>query len=266
LVDGKENEMFEVLVNLIKNAAEALLVGGEIRIKTFLQGDNVILQVIDTGAGVSRENLKRVFEPFWSTKGVATGTGMGLAVSHGIIVRHGGTISVESGQGKGTTFTVRLPLAEESAETAKTRGEKILQLRLNVLVIDDMIPIVMLIEKMLTKHGQTVFSATGGADALDTFRNNRVDLVICDLGMPGMNGWEVGKAIRTICQEKGIPKTPFILLTGWGGQALEEGKILESGVDAVVEKPLDHKKLMEVITKVVGQRSEGDFEGKEDNL
>ena len=117
-----------------------------------------MLQVIDTGVGISRENLKRVFEPFWSTKGVSAGTGMGLAVSHGIIIRHGGTISVESEEGKGATFTVRLPLAKEPQETAKPLGEEILRLKLSVLVVDDMVPIVMLVERILTKHEQTVFS------------------------------------------------------------------------------------------------------------
>ena len=83
LVNGKESELFEVIVNLIKNAAEALPSGGEISIKTFVQADDVMLQVTDTGVGISGENLKRVFEPFWTTKGVSAGTGMGLAVSHG---------------------------------------------------------------------------------------------------------------------------------------------------------------------------------------
>ena len=73
-------------------------------------------------------------------------------------------------------------------------------MKLNVLVIDDMVPIVMLIEEILTNHKQTVFSATLGEDALEIFMNNQIDLVICDLGMPGMNGWEVGKAIGMICQ------------------------------------------------------------------
>jgi CheY-like chemotaxis protein len=75
-------------------------------------------------------------------------------------------------------------------------------------------------------------------------------MVICDLGMPGMNGWEVGKAIRAICRERGLPKTPFILLTGWGGQELEQEKIIESAVDAIVEKPIDNKKLMATVRKV----------------
>jgi CheY-like chemotaxis protein/anti-sigma regulatory factor (Ser/Thr protein kinase) len=250
-VNAKESEIFEVLVNLVKNATEALPRGGNIWIKTSVQNDHVTLRAMDDGVGIRSENLRKVFEPFWTTKGVSTGTGMGLAVSHGIINRHGGTICVESEEGKNTTFTIRLPLAKEPRETVTRSAEAILRLKLNILVIDDMIPIVMLMKQILTRYEQTVFSATSGEDALEIFRNNKIDLVISDLGMPGMNGWKVGKAIRTICQERGISKTPFILLTGWGEQTLEQEKIVESGVDAVVTKPLNIGRLMLTISDVI---------------
>ena len=249
-VNAKESEITEVLVNLVKNAAEALRTGGEIRIKTLCQGSQVILQVIDTGVGIKREHLKKAFEPFWTTKEVTTGTGMGLAVSHGIISRYGGAISVESEEGKGTTFTVTLPLAKELHAVPIPSGAEILRTKLNILVVDDVALIVMHLKGILTKHQQTVFSATSGEEAIEIFRNNKIDIVICDLSMPGMNGWEVGKAIRAVCQERGLPKTPFILLTGWGGQDLEQDKIIESAVDAIVEKPIDNRKLMATVKKV----------------
>ncbi len=249
-VNAKESEITEVLVNLVKNAAEALKSGGEIRIKTFFQGDQVILQVMDTGVGIMREHLKKVFEPFWTTKEVSTGTGMGLAVSHGIISRHGGAISVESEEGKGATFTVTLPSAKEPLEAPMPSAAQIFRAKLNILVVDDAALIGMHLRGILTKHQQTVFSAISGEEALEIFRNNKIDMVICDLSMPGMNGWEVGKAIREICQERGLPKTPFILLTGWSGQTQEREKIIESAVDAIVEKPIDNRKLMATVNKV----------------
>ncbi len=249
-VNARESEITEVLINLIKNASEALPTGGKILIRTFLKGDQVILQVIDNGVGIKREHLKKVFEPFWSTKGVSIGTGMGLAVSHGIIARHHGAISMESEEGKGATVTVTLPLAKEPQRAAMPSGAEILRSHSNILVIDDMALIVMHLEGILSKHRQTVFSAMSGEEALEIFSNNKIDMVICDLSMPGMNGWEVGKAIREICRERGIPKTPFILLTGWGGQELEQQKIVESAVDAIVEKPIDNRKLMATVKKV----------------
>ena len=252
-VNAKESEITEVLVNLIKNAAEALQAGGEIRIKTFLEGGKVILRIADNGVGIKGEHLKKVFEPFWSTKEVTTGTGMGLAVSHGIISRHGGSISVESEEGRGTIFNVMLPLAKEPQEVPTVSAAKMLRSKLNMLVVDDMAVIVMHLVAMLKKHQQTVFSAMSGEEALEIFRNNKIDMVICDLSMPGMNGWEMGKAVRAICKARGLPKTPFILLTGWGGQALEQEKLVESAVDAVVEKPIDYRKLMSTVTEVAGR-------------
>ena len=119
------------------------------------------------------------------------------------------------------------------------------------------------LEGILTKHQQTVFSAMSGEEALEIFRNNKIDMVICDLGMPGMNGWEVGKAIRAICQERGLPKTPFILLTGWDVKADEQDKLIESGVDAILKKPLDNKKLLAHISKVVETAAPTDVEMRE---
>ena len=161
-VKAKESEITEALVNLVKNAAEALPAGGEIRIKTFFQDDQVILRVSDDGVGIKRENLNKVFEPFWSTKGVSAGTGMGLAVTHGIVSRHGGTILVESEEGKNTVFILTLPLVREPRQAPTPPGAKMLRAKLNILVIDDVALIVMHLKEILAKHRQTVFSAMSG--------------------------------------------------------------------------------------------------------
>ncbi len=120
LVKGQENEIFEVLVNLIRNAAEALPQGGDIEVKTYREADEVVITVRDTGTGIAEEDLPKVFQPFWSSKGVGIGKGMGLAVTHGLVKRHGGSISVDSKVGVGTTFTIRLPLAQEPVSEDRT--------------------------------------------------------------------------------------------------------------------------------------------------
>lgn len=250
LVKGVESELFEVLVNLIKNAVEAISQKGEIRIDLAQQDDQAVVRVHDTGHGIAQSDLGKVFEPFWGTKGVGIGTGMGLSVSHGIVQRHGGEISVESTQGKGSVFTVKLPLVSEPGERAPSEQESALAQDLSVLIVDDMPPITRLVEKTLTRCGLKAFSATSGEQALEIFQDHKIDLVICDLAMPGMNGWEVGKAIQELCRERSVPKVPFILLTGWGGQALEQTKLAESGVDALVEKPISVKKLMQSVREV----------------
>ncbi len=125
-----------------------------------------------------------------------------------------------------------------------------LRSKLNILVADDLPIIVMHLKGILSQHQHTVFSAKSGEEALEIFRNNKIDVVICDLSMPDMSGWQVGKAIRAICQERGLPKTPFILLTGWSGQDLEQEKIIECAVDAIMKKPIDHRKLMVTLGQV----------------
>jgi len=261
LVQGKENEILEALVNLIINAVEAMPEGGELGLKAARETGEVVIEVSDTGMGIPEENLSRIFQPFWSSKGVSIGKGMGLAVTHGLVKRHGGTMSVVSRGGEGTTFTMRLPLAQEpvmrtpepSVPTRRTWAY------LTILLMEDELPIATLIERMLRNAGHRVFMTLSGEEGLAVFRKEKVELVICDLGMPGMSGWDVGKAIRSICREKGIPKPHFILLTGWGGQELEEEKIAESGTDAILAKPIDSAALLAAVQEraIVGPRLQG---------
>ncbi len=137
LVKGQENEMFEVLVNLIRNAAEAMPQGGDIEVKAYKEADEVVITVRDTGIGIAEQDISRVFQPFWSNKGVGIGKGMGLAVSHGLVKRHGGSISVQSAVGKGTTFSIRLPLAQEQVRKTEQPATSTTEDHLTLLVIDD---------------------------------------------------------------------------------------------------------------------------------
>lgn len=252
LVEGEKNELFEVAVTLIRNASEALPHGGAIDIKTGIKGNQIVLMVRDTGVGISKENLKRIFNPFFTTKANA-GSGLGLASSRKIIEACGGEISVESTEGKGTTFTIILPLAKRAAQ-AVAPSAPVSGPRTTILVIDDMEAVLAVLKAGLTRSGHVVVTASSGQQGLDIFKENPIDLVICDLGMPGLNGWEVGKRIRSVCEERHVPKTPFILLTGWGGQKTEAEKISESGVDAVVEKPINIRNTLGIIREIVQGR------------
>ena len=152
---GKESELFEVMINLIKNAAEAMPHGGEIGIKTGIMGDHVILEISDTGIGILSENMKRLFEPFWSTKGAA-GTGLGLAASHGIVNGHGGAITAESKLGKGTTFAIKLPLDRASPEKPSSCSPTVPDLNLKILVVDDTGPLLAFLHDLLKSYNQSV--------------------------------------------------------------------------------------------------------------
>jgi len=208
------------------------------------------LRVTDNGVGIPRQFLGKVFEPFWTTKGYQ-GTGMGLASSLGIVSRYRGQIFLDSNEGQGTTVTVKLPLGKPvgHAEAVRTSCEH--RPRLRILAIDDAEPVINMLQEGLEEFGHEVAVATSGPQALELFVGRSFDLVICDLAMPAMSGWQVARAIKKICEEKSELKIPFILLTGWGGQLGEERKIAECGVDAVVEKPVDIPGLLSVMEDVV---------------
>jgi two-component system, cell cycle sensor histidine kinase and response regulator CckA len=253
MVKGSESELFGVITNLLKNATEAMPSGGDLRVETAATGDHVRLKVQDTGVGIAKEQLGDVFEPFFTTKGFQR-VGMGLASTYGILKTHGGTISVDSDRGQGAVFTVILPRASAEDKGDELRGASRVGIGLRILVIDDVEPITKMLSELLTEFGHEVITSLSGEQGIQLFGEQSVDLVICDLGMPDMSGWEVGAKIRNICAERHVQKPPFILLTGWGGQAEEETKMEESGVDAVVEKPLDPSRLQSVILELAESR------------
>lgn len=257
MVRGVENDLLEVVVNLLWNAVDAMPRGGEIALRTWAEAGRVFLEVSDTGVGIKQRDLPKVFQPFWTTKGLL-GTGLGLAGSYGIVSHHKGEISVKSVEGRGTTFRLELPLAERIFERAKRPKQvDVADLTCNILVVDDLEPLLRMLEGGLLKRGHRVFAASSGQEALELFRTKEIDIVLCDLAMPEMNGWDVGKAIKKICEERGTAKTPFVLVTGWGGHIDEHEELDAGGVDRVLEKPVDIGKLTEVIQELVVQRRKG---------
>ena len=251
MVYGRDNEIFEVVVNLVKNAAEACPQGGDIDVKLYSDLDSAVIEISDNGVGIAEEDIKKVFDPFWTSLKSNIGTGLGLPLSHGIVSNHGGSLTVTSKKGRGTTFTIRLPLSMEESVDEKAPEQAVMDLPMTVLVIDDMESIVEMLGEVMNEIGHTAFTATSGDQAIEIYENNRIDVVVCDLVMPIMDGWQVGRTIKSICAAKGVPKTPFVLLTGWGGQELEEEKIRDSGIDSLLEKPVDIKKLLDVMGRLV---------------
>lgn len=251
-VQGVEGELLEVVVGLMKNAADALVNEGLIAITTRLDQRSVVLEVRDTGVGIPDEDLGKIFQPFWTTKG-SLSVGMGLAQSLGIVKRHGGTLAVKSELTKGSVFTIRLPLARKSPEYGRTVPEAPPCQHARILLVDDEPLIVGLIEKFLAKTNFRIMKALSGREAIEAFSEEGADLVICDLIMPEINGWAVAKAIKDICERKQIPKTPFVLLTAWAGQEIHSGDLKESGIDEVVAKPIDFRKLQPLVEKFLSR-------------
>ena len=193
---GNEAKLSQVFLNLLVNAAQAMPDGksdeNTVTVSTRDEGGEVIASVTDTGVGIPPEVLPRIFDPFFSTKKIGEGTGLGLFVSQGIIKEAGGTLTVHSTPGKGTSFEVRLPITlaafQGSGNTPVPRAK-----RLRILVVDDEPAILRSIERMLSRHHELTLARSGGEALAHLQANLSYDLMLCDLMMPeisGMDLWE----------------------------------------------------------------------------
>lgn len=246
---GQRDQIVCVVLNLLMNAVEAMPDGGRIKIRTFPDFDKVMLMVQDTGIGIPDNHLDRITDAFWTTKN--SHTGMGLAVNCRILREHRGSMGVKRPRTRGTIFTVKLPYATAPVQVPKVRPCESGNRALSILLIDDEPAVVRILGKGLGKKGHTIFTAHSGQEGLSIVEENLVDVVVCDLGMEGMNGWEVSREIMTHCVDKDIAKPPFILLTGWGGQISQDELYRHTHVDRVVEKPIKIDKLLEIIQEEV---------------
>jgi PAS domain S-box-containing protein len=237
---GSGAELREVMVNLINNAIDAMPEGGDIKIKTFLEDGQVCIRVQDTGGGIPSDRKDRIFDPFFTTKGVQS-SGLGLSVSYGIINRHRGTIVVDSVEGEGTTFTIKLPLSDGVVEAEQGKLIEVEHRKAKILVIEDEEQVRNLLSAILTKGGHEVETATGGSQGIEMFEKNEFDLVFTDLGMPGISGWQVAEKIKSINE-----KAPVALITGWNIE-LKEFELEKSGVDLIVQKPFEVNQVLRLV-------------------
>jgi two-component system, cell cycle sensor histidine kinase and response regulator CckA len=252
-VQGVPEQVAWMTFNILKNAVEALPKGGKIKIRTGLRNEQVILTVQDNGVGIRNQDLKNITVAFWTSK--EAHAGIGLAFSCGIIRQHGGTMGVKRMKPRGTTFTVRLPWIKDPSEQRKALAEEAAERGFRVLLIDDDEPVIRIFEKGLRILGQTTYSALSGEQGINIFKELEVDAVICDLAMAGVNGWEVARGMNQHCIEKGIPRPPFIMLTGWAGQLSEEEILAHPEVDRIVQKPINVPALLEIIADEISRSS-----------
>ncbi|MBM9538276.1 hybrid sensor histidine kinase/response regulator [Desulfobulbus alkaliphilus] len=210
-------------------------------------GDYVRLTVRDTGNGMPPEVRDRIFDPFFTTKEASKGTGMGLAIVHGIITGSGGFITLDSSPGQGTTFQVHLPLVEVQPETVNESTAVVTGGTERILFIDDEEILAEMTTEMLARLGYQVTVQTSSLAALTTFESqpDQFDLVITDQTMPGMTGTELARRMLRI-----RPNLPIILCTGYSTQVSEE-KAKALGIRAFLFKPLGRKDLARLIRQVL---------------
>ena len=259
-------QIHQVLINLCTNAAQAMRQSGgvlEVRLEAIdlpaavatppaglRAGPYIRLTVRDTGHGMQPETMERIFEPFFTTKGPGEGTGLGLAVVHGIIASHGGVITVVSTPGQGTTFVVYLPQSEQRPAPLARPQEPVPRGHECLLFVDDEEALVRLGQAQLAQLGYEVVACTSSVKALEVFQATpqRFDLVITDQTMPQMTGEALTRALRHL-----RPDLPVILCTGFSDVMTAE-KAQALGIDAFCMKPLFIHDLGLTIRQVLGRR------------
>ena len=242
IIMGTESELREVFINIMNNAMDAMYEGGRLSFRTWQNEGNVLIGISDTGEGMPEEVRRRVFEPFYTTKR-EKGSGLGMSVSYGIIERHGGRIEVKSEVGKGTTFTISLPITISSVQNTESpvEDQRMKPKGLNILVVDDIENMRSLLKMFLVKNGHTVKTAESGGKALEVLKTETFDLVLCDLVMPDMSGHEVVAVLNK------LEKRPKIgIITGWSEKI---STLEELNVDFIAKKPFKFTELSGFINK-----------------
>jgi signal transduction histidine kinase/ActR/RegA family two-component response regulator len=254
-IKGDPVELREVLVNMVYNAVDAMPSGGEVRVSVQETRERVIIHITDTGTGMGPEVKQRLFDPFFTTKGKA-GTGMGLAVSFGIIRRHEGSIEVDSEVGRGTTFKISLPkVTHEAAETQSVGTSEVTitasEDKLRVLVVDDETHVREVLIEALEAEGCEVVSAQSGEIALALFdqHEGKFDGIFTDIGMPEMTGWELVSEIRQRSQT-----IPIAIISGWADAISLETKNAVKA-DWVVAKPFDIDRISKIAQEIAQRRT-----------
>ncbi len=265
LIEADPTQIHQVLMNLCTNASDAMREKGGGALKVDLDRLNLyekeaallypdlnagiyeMVSVSDTGDGMDSATIERIFDPYFTTKKAGKGTGMGLAVAHGIVKSHGGVINVHSEQGKGTTFQVLLPSIDG---VAKSEGEELKPLprgEERILFVDDEATLVDLGQQMLEHLGYKVKGKTSSIEALDTFRAHPddFDLILTDKTMPNLTGFDLAKECKEI-----RPDIPIILCTGFSESTLllRAGSL---GISEIIMKPLLMRDLAGAIRKVL---------------
>ena len=246
----KPSEMREIFINLINNALDAMPGGGIISFSTWSDNDTVFVNVTDNGEGMAVGVKKNIFDPFYSTKGVA-GTGLGMSMVYGVVDRHGGKIEVESGLGKGSTFALQFPITnKEVSSTVTPEPEQETDVKnLRILVVDDQKAICDIHDQFLTSAGHKVKTVDNGADAINIVKAEEFNLVLCDLAMPDVYGYDVIESINK------LGKRPKIgIMTGWKEQ-MKPIDDEEFKVDFIIKKPFKHAELRNHIYYLFGADS-----------
>lgn len=254
-VNGNVTQVHQVIMNLCTNAAHAMEVKGgllevgvkDINISGYQRGLSrplspekwVEITIADSGQGIPEEIVDSIFEPYFTTKEIGEGTGLGLALVHGIVESYGGKIEVKSASGRGTTFTILLPVVKSDQETSTREQEQLPHGTERVLIVDDEPPIAIMLSQSLQQLGYSTALRTSSSEALELFSGDsqKFDLIVTDMTMPQMTGDIMAQKMKEIRAD-----IPVILCTGYS-KHVDAAKARHLGMNGYLEKPVDHASL-----------------------
>ncbi len=263
-VEVDRTQMEQVILNLLVNAWQAMPRGGDIYVETknitlkgatpslnLALGHYVMIKVSDTGIGMDEETRQRIFEPFFTTKDKKHGVGLGLASVYGIIKEHKGSIDVASKPGKGTVFTIHLPVSDKEIPPEARTARTILKGTETLLLVDDESSIVDVCRDILIHLGYKIFTASNGKEALNIYKSHpdEIDLVILDMIMPGLSGQDTFEELKLI-----NPRVKVMLSSGYS-LTDQAQRIMDSGCRAFIQKPFRVDDLSLKIREVLDQAS-----------
>jgi CheY-like chemotaxis protein/two-component sensor histidine kinase len=251
-LDGDAARLAQVFGNLLNNSSKYTSPGGRIEIRTERKGGEAVVTVQDNGAGIPPDKLDRIFDMFTQIEGSQErsqgGLGIGLTLVRRLVVMHGGTVQARSaGEGKGSEFVVRLPIVEvRQMATPPPSVPKEPARTHRILVVDDNEDSASSLAMLLEITGNETFIAHDGAAALEAAMEHRPEVVLLDIGLPTLNGYEVGRRIRDEAWGKDVI---LIALTGWG-QEEDRRKSQEAGFDGHLVKPVNYPALMALLSSL----------------
>ena len=247
---GSKNEMSRVISVLIKNAFEAIQSTGNISLAARSDADTAILEVSDSGVGVKQDHQDKIFTPFFSTK-TSVGSGLGLPVAMKIVEDHGGRITFRSSETQGSVFRIQLPKACPVFDSNITPASQMTLGTKKILLIDDDKTVLNFLRKRIKRLGYDVYDADSAFEGLRKFKDESIDVIVCDLALPGMNGLGIAREIKQICLANDIVKPLFIILTGWNVDPSQKDKFSEFGIDEILQKPVDISRIISIIDSAI---------------
>jgi PAS domain S-box-containing protein len=258
-IEADPTRLSQVLTNLLNNAAKYTPSAGVVEVSAVAEANEMVVRVTDNGVGISSEMLPKVFDLFTqvgrSIDRSQGGLGIGLSLVRKLVEMHDGTVTAESaGLGEGSTFTVRLPLANGSTahaiDTAARVGNHQSTLAYRILVVDDNVDAAKSLALLFTIGGHETYTAHDGPAAIEAAGRVRPDVVFLDIGLPGMNGYEVAEKLR---KDEGLPRPFLVALTGWGSD-VDRKRSREAGFDFHLVKPAEADQVADILSRIRVQR------------